>query len=103
MTLPLGGAAAVSAAFLASLVEALEVAFIVVAVGAGRGLLVPAGLGAIAACTLVIVIGLALRRPLERLPENPLKFAVGVMLSAFGVFWTGEGLGVGWPLGNLAI
>jgi uncharacterized membrane protein len=91
------------ASFKAVLLEGLEVAFIVVAVGAGHGLLVPAGIGAVAACALVTVIGLALRRPLARVPENQLKFAVGVMLSAFGVFWTGEGLGVAWPLGDLAI
>ena len=91
------------ASFKAVLLEGLEVAFIVVAVGAGRGLLVPASIGAVAACALVAVFGLALRRPLERVPENQLKFAVGVMLSAFGVFWTGEGLGVAWPLGDLAI
>ena len=91
------------ASFKAVLLEGLEVAFIVVAVGAGRGLIVPAGVGALAACALVAVIGVVLRRPLERVPENQLKFAVGVMLSAFGVFWTGEGLGVAWPLGDLAI
>jgi uncharacterized membrane protein len=91
------------ASFKAVLLEGIEVAFIVVAVGAGRGLLVPASIGAIAACALVTVIGLALRRPLARMPENQLKFAVGVMLSAFGVYWTGEGLGVAWPLGDLAI
>ncbi len=91
------------ASFKAVLLEGLEVAFIVVAVGAGRGLIVPASVGAVAACALVTVIGLSLRRPLERVPENQLKFAVGVMLCAFGVFWTGEGLGVAWPLGDLAI
>ncbi|HYY61698.1 MAG TPA: hypothetical protein VE756_09945 [Burkholderiales bacterium] len=91
------------ASFKAVLLEGLEVAFIVVAVGAGRGLLLPASIGALAACALVVLFGLALRRPLERVPENQLKFAVGVMLSAFGVFWTGEGLGVAWPLGDLAI
>ena len=91
------------ASFKAVLLEGVEVAFIVVAVGAGRGLLLPASLGAIAACALVAVFGLVLHRPLARVPENQLKFAVGVMLSAFGVFWTGEGLGVAWPLGDLAI
>ena len=91
------------ASFKAVLLEGLEVAFIVVAVGAGRGLILPASLGAAAACALVALLGLALRRPLARVPENQLKFAVGVMLSAFGVFWTGEGLGVAWPLGDLAI
>ena len=54
-------------------------------------------------CLLVAAAGFALHRPLARVPENTLKFAVGVMLSAFGVFWTGEGLGVAWPGSDLAI
>lgn len=91
------------ASFKAVLLEGLEVVFIVVAVGAGRGLVVPASLGALAACALVLAIGLAVHRPLAHVPENTLKFAVGVMLSAFGVFWVGEGLGVPWPGGDLAI
>jgi uncharacterized membrane protein len=77
--------------------------FIVIAVGAGRGLLVPASLGALAAGALVLLIGALVHRPLARVPENALKFGVGVMLSGFGVFWTGEGLGVGWPGGDIAI
>jgi uncharacterized membrane protein len=48
-------------------------------------------------------VGFVVHRPLARVPENTLKFAVGVMLSAFGVFWTGEGLGVAWPGADLAI
>ena len=87
----------------AVLLEGLEVVFIVVAVGAGRGLLVPAGLGALAACAVVLVIGAVIHRPLSRVPENALKFGVGVMLSAFGVFWTGEGLGIAWPGQDLAL
>lgn len=90
-------------AFKAVMLEGLEVVFIVIAVSAGRGLLVPAALGALAACVLVLLIGLVVRRPLARVPENTLKFGVGVMLSAFGVFWTGEGLGVAWPGADLAI
>jgi uncharacterized membrane protein len=66
-------------------------------------MLVPASAGAVAACLGVAVVGLAVHRPLARVPENTLKFAVGVMLSAFGVFWTGEGLGVVWPGEDLAI
>ena len=81
-------------AFKAVLLEGLEVVFIVIAVGAGRGLLGPASLGALAACALVLVAGAIVHRPLSRVPENTLKFGVGVMLSAFGVFWTGEGLGI---------
>jgi len=85
------------------LLEGLEVVFIVIAVGAGRGLLLPASLGALAACIVVLGIGAIVHRPLARVPENTLKFAVGVILSAFGVFWTGEGLGIAWPGADLMI
>lgn len=91
------------AAFKAVVLEGVEVVFIVIAVGAGRGLLWPASLGALAACLLVLTIGLVVRKPLARIPENTLKFGVGVMLSAFGLFWTGEGLGIAWPGRDLAI
>jgi uncharacterized membrane protein len=91
------------ASFKAVLLEGLEVVFIVIAVSAGRGLLVPASAGALAACLMVAGFGFAVHRPLARVPENTLKFAVGVMLSAFGVFLTGEGLGVPWPGADLAI
>jgi uncharacterized membrane protein len=87
----------------AVLLEGLEVVFVVIAVGAGHGLLLPASVGALAACALVAAVGFAVHRPLARVPENTLKFTVGVMLSAFGVFWTGEGLGVPWPGEDLAI
>jgi len=87
----------------AVLLEGLEVVFIVIAVGAGRGLLLPASLGALAACALVLAAGAVIHRPLSRVPENTLKFGVGVMLSAFGVFWTGEGLGIPWPGQDLAL
>ncbi len=85
------------------MLEGLEVVFIVVAVGAGRGLIIPASVGAIAACLLVAGIGFAIHRPLARVPENTLKFVVGVMLSAFGVFWIGESFGVDWPGKDIAI
>lgn len=91
------------AAFKAVLLEGLEVVFIVIAVGAGRGLLIPASLGALAAFVLVMLVGALVHKPLSTVPENTLKFAVGVMLSAFGVFWTGEGLGVDWPGQDFAI
>ena len=91
------------ASYKAILLEGLEVVFVVIAVGAGRGLLLPASIGALAACALVAAVGFAAHRPLARVPENTLKFAVGVMLSAFGVFWTGEGLGVPWPGEDAAI
>jgi len=87
----------------AVLLEGLEVVFIVIAVGAGRGMLIPASLGALAACILVLVAGAVVHPPLSRVPENTLKFGVGVMLSAFGVFWTGEGLGIAWPGEDIAL
>jgi uncharacterized membrane protein len=91
------------ASFKAVLLEGIEVVFIVIALSAGHGMLIPASAGALAACLLVAAVGFVVRRPLARVPENTLKFAVGVMLSAFGVFWTGEGLGVAWPGEDLAI
>src|SRR5580692_1021436 len=90
-------------AFKIVLMEGIEVVFIVIAVGAGRGLLGLASAGALAACLVVAAVGAAIHRPLARVPENALKFAVGVMLSAFGLFWTGESLGVDWPGGDAAI
>jgi uncharacterized membrane protein len=89
--------------FKAVLLEGLEVVFIVIALGAGRGLLVAASAGAVAACLVVALVGLIVHKPLSRVPENTLKFLVGTMLSAFGVFWTGEGIGVAWPGSDLAI
>ena len=90
-------------AFKGVLLEGVEVVFIVIAVGAGRGLIPVASLGAAAACALVAGLGLIIHRPLARVPENALKFVVGIMLTAFGLFWTGEGLGANWPGDDLAI
>ena len=89
--------AAGTVAFQGVLLEGVEVVFIVIAVGAGRGLLGAASLGAAAAAVLVLAAGLLLRRPLSLVPENTLKFLVGVMLSAFGTFWLGESVGAAWP------
>lgn len=90
------------ASFKAVLLEGTEVVFIVIAVGAG-GFLRLASVGALAACVVVAVFGAVALRPLSRVPENALKFVVGVMLSAFGLFWTGESVGVAWPGGDAAI
>jgi Ca2+/H+ antiporter, TMEM165/GDT1 family len=91
------------ASFKAVLLEGLEVVFVVIALSAGRELLVPVSVGALAACLLVAGVGVVVHRPLARVPENTLKFVVGVMLTAFGIFWLGEGLGVAWPGADLAI
>jgi len=91
------------AAFKAVLLEGLEVVFIVIAVGAGRGLISFAAFGALIAFILVLIAGMIIHKPLARVPENTLKFAVGVMLSSFGVFWTGEGLGIAWPGQDLSL
>lgn len=83
--------------------EGVEVAFIVLTLGAtGAGYAAPAT-GAVAAFLLVVVVGAAVRRPLTRVPENTLKFVVGAMLVTFGVFWTAEGLGVVWTGGAAAL
>ena len=66
-------------------------------------MLIPASAGAAVAGILVLFLGLVLRRPLARVPENTLKFAVGILISAFGVFWVGEGLGFHWPGSDLSI
>ncbi len=92
-----------SVAFKAVVLEGLEVVFIVLAVGAGRGLLPPAASGAVAACLAVAAVGFFVHRPLSQVPENAIKFTVGVILSAFGIFWTGEGLGIAWPGSDAAI
>ncbi len=85
-------------AYKAVLLEGTEVAFIVIAFGAaGPTHLVTAFVGAIAAGVVVVALGLALRHPLTMVPENWLKFGVGVILSSFGVFWFAEGLGMRWP------
>ncbi|HEX4023446.1 MAG TPA: hypothetical protein VHX52_01890 [Steroidobacteraceae bacterium] len=89
---------AVAAAFKITMLEGLEVVFIVIAVGAGGiGLLIPASAGALAALVVVVLLGWIVHRPLASIPENALKFAVGVLLTAFGTFWIGEGIGVAWP------
>ncbi len=89
---------ALSTAFQITMLEGIEVVFIVIAIGAGGpGLLLPASLGALAALLVVVVLGLVIHRPLARVPENALKFVVGVLLSGFGAFWFGEGVGIRWP------
>jgi uncharacterized membrane protein len=94
---------AVATAFKAVLLEGIEVVFIVIAVGARPGALAPAAAGAGLAALLVVALAFMLRHPLSLVPENTLKFGVGVLISAFGLFWLGEGFAVDWPLGDLFI
>lgn len=90
--------------FKSTVLEGVEVVFIVLAIGAGHAaLLWPASLGALAALLLVVVLGVVVHRPLARVPENTLKFVVGVLLCAFGTFWSAEGMGYPWPGGDRAI
>jgi uncharacterized membrane protein len=95
---------AFAATFNITMLEGTEVVFIVIAIGAGGvGLWMPASVGAVAALLLVAALGFAVHRPLARVPENTLKFLVGVLLSAFGSFWVGEEIGARWPGGDWAI
>jgi uncharacterized membrane protein len=82
------------------LIEGLEVAVIVVTFGANHRQVGLAAAAAGAAVLAVVLAGLAVRAPLARVPENTMKFAVGVMLCSFGVFWSVEGAGLHWPGGD---
>jgi uncharacterized membrane protein len=85
------------------LLEGLEVAFIVLTFGSTQGSIPLAAVGAGAAIVLVAVVGVAVRAPLARVPENAMKFAVGVMLTTFGTFWAAEGAGAKWPGGDVSL
>jgi len=85
------------------LLEGLEVAFIVLTFGANQHRIPLASASAAVAVLLVVAAGLAARAPLARVPENTMKFAVGVMLSSFGMFWGAEGAGASWPGGDAAL
>ncbi len=90
-------------AFKGVLLEGLEVAFIVVTFGASAHQLGPAAVGAAAAVVIVGSAGVILRTPLARVPENTMKFVVGILLTSFGTFWGAEGAGIRWPGGDGAI
>jgi uncharacterized membrane protein len=90
-------------AYKAIVLEGVEVVVIVIGVGAVGNMLVPASIGALAACALVVIAAAVLHRPLARVPENALKYVVGVMMTAFGLFWFGEGVGIEWPYADAAI
>jgi len=85
------------------LLEGLEVAFIVVTFGSNQGSIPLAAAGALAAFVLVAAVGFSVRGPLSRVPENAIKFAVGIMLTSFGIFWAAEGAGAHWPGSDAAL
>ncbi len=85
------------------LLEGLEVAFIVLTFGANQHDVGLAAVAAGAAVALVVAVGFAARAPLARVPENSMKFVVGVLLTTFGVFWGAEGAGASWPGGEAAL
>ena len=83
--------------------EGLEVAFIVVTFGGAQHNVGLAAVGAAGAAIVVLLVGLAVHRPLSQVPENTMKYAVGVMLTTFGIFWSAEGAGADWPGGDAAL
>jgi uncharacterized membrane protein len=93
---------AFATSFSGVLLEGVEVVFIVVALG-GVGNKVAATIGALTALAAVLVLGIVARRPLTRVPENAMKFAVGVMLTSFGIFFVGEALDVPWWHADLSL
>lgn len=80
--------------------EGLEVAFIVLTFGTNDGRFDIPILGAVAGLVLVVATGVLVHAPLSRVPENTIKWVVGIMLSAFGTFWVGEGAGIDWALSD---
>lgn len=85
------------------LLEGLEVAFIVLTFGANQHRVGLAALAAAAAVLAVALAGVAARAPLAKVPENAMKFVVGVMLTSFGMFWGSEGAGASWPGDDAAL
>ena len=85
------------------LLEGLEVAFIAVTFGSNQHNVPLAAIAAVAAVLLVVAVGAVARAPLSRVPENTLKYAVGVLLTSFGAFWGVEGAGAHWPGGDAAL
>ena len=89
--------------FKGTFLEGLEVVFIALTFGSNQRNVPLAAAAAAAAVLVVTGVGAALRAPLARVPENSLKFVVGVMLTSFGVFWGGEGVHAHWPGGDTAL
>jgi uncharacterized membrane protein len=94
---------AFTVAFKGVFLEGLEVAFIVVTFGGTQHNVGLAAAGAGAALVVVLIAGIIVHAPLTRVPENTLKFGVGVMLTSFGIFWGAEGAGISWPGADAAL
>jgi len=95
---------ALAATFQITMLEGAEVVFIVLGIGAGGAELTEAAtVGALAALLVTTMIGAVVHRPLARVPENLMKFIVGILLTAFGTFWFGEGAGIAWPGGEASL
>lgn len=94
---------AFTVAFKGVLLEGLEVVFIVITFGLNARDITAPLLGAVAAAVIVVAVAVVIHEPLSRVPENTLKFVVGIMLTAFGTFWAGEGVGLEWPGNDVAI
>jgi uncharacterized membrane protein len=94
---------AFTVSFKGVLLEGLEVVFIVISFGSAQGRLGLAAAGAAAALVLVVLAGVLARGPLAQVPENTIKFTVGLLLTSFGCFWGAEGDGVDWPGDELAL
>jgi uncharacterized membrane protein len=85
------------------LLEGLEVVFIVLTFGANAKNIGLATIAAGAAVVIIAAVGFAIRAPLARVPENSMKFVVGIMLTSFGLFWGAEGAGASWPGSDAAL
>ncbi len=98
-----GGRVAFATTFGATFLEGLEAVFIVITIGTSSHTMTDAVAGAVTATIATVVVGFLLRRPLTKVPENTMKFIVGIMLTSFGAYWFGEGLLVPWPQKDLSL
>lgn len=92
-----------AAAFKIVMLEGVEVVFIVIAIAASGKALWAATIGAMSALILVIFLGVVIHRPLAKIPENALKFGVGLLLTTFGTLWVGESVQIQWPWGDFTL
>lgn len=89
--------------FSGTFLEGLEAVFIVITFGVSTNSMSSSIIGAAAALAVVVILGIVLRKPLAKIPENTMKYVVGVMLTSFGAFWIGESMNLSWPQKDLSI